>query len=132
MTDSDRGRWRWITIAVVLAIHDRQLAEHGGAEGIRDLASIDSALGRPVNLWAYGDPDIAELAASYAHGLVSSRGFVDGDKGTAWVVARLFLLDNGYRMKFDPFDAIRAVEGLASNQMSEAEFANWIRTRLVH
>ena len=131
MTDSDRGRWRWITIAVVLAIHDRQLAEHGGAEGIRDLSLIDSALGRPVNLWAYGDPDIAELAASYAHGLVSSHGFVDGNKRTAWVAARLFLLDNGYRMKFDPFDAIRAVEGLASNKMSEADFAKWIRMRLV-
>ena len=63
--------------------------------------------------------------------LVSSHGFVDGNKRTAWVAARLFLLDNGYRMKFDPFDAIRAVEGLASNKMSEADFAKWIRMRLV-
>lgn len=131
MTDSDRGRWRWVTSAVVLAIHDRQLAEHGGAEGIRDLALIDSALGRPADLRASDALDAAELAASYAHGLVSSHGFVDGNKRTAWVAARLFLLDNGYRMKFDPFDAIRAVEGLASNKISEADFARWIRVRLV-
>lgn len=131
MTDSGRGWWRWVTSAVVLAIHDRQLAEHGGVEGIRDLALIDSALSRPFNLRACSDPDIAELAASYAYGLVSSHGFVDGNKRTAWVAARLFLLDNGYRMKLDPFDVIRAVEGVASNEMSEADFAKWIRARLV-
>ena len=117
---------------VVLAIHDRQIAEHGGIDGIRDIDSIDSALGRPVNLWAYGEPDAAALAASYAHGLVSSHGFVDGNKRTAWVAARLFLLDNGYRLRFEPFDAIRAVECLASKQISEADLAGWFRTRLAH
>jgi len=131
VTGGDRGRWRWVTLGVVLAIHDRQLAEHGGAEGIRDLGSIDSALERPVNLWAYGEPDAADLAASYAHGLVSSHGFVDGNKRTAWVAARLFLLDNGYRLSFDPFDAIRTVESLAASQKSEADFASWFRIRLV-
>lgn len=131
MTDGDCGPWRWVTLDVVLAIHDRQIAEHGGAEGIRDLGLIDSALGRPVNLLAYGEIDAADLAASYAHGLVSSHGFVDGNKRTAWVSARLFLLDNGYRLSFDPFDAIRTIESLASGHISEADLARWFRIRLV-
>ena len=115
-----------------MAIHDRQLGEHGGAEGIRNLSLIDSALGRPVSLASFGDPDAADLAAAYAYGLISNHGFVDGNKRTAWVAARLFLLDNGYRLSFDPFDAIRTIEGLASGQVSEAELAAWIRARLVH
>ena len=131
MTGVDTGRCRWVRLDVVLAIHDRPLAEHGGAEGIRNLGLIDSALARPVNLATLGDPDAADLAAAYAHGLVSNRGFVDGNKRTARVAARLFLLDNGYRLSFDPFDAIRSIEGLASGQVSEAELAAWIRVRLV-
>lgn len=132
MTDGDTGGWRWVGWNVVIAIHDRQLDEHGGAEGIRSLSLIDSALGRPVSPASFGDPDAADLAAAYAYGLVSDHGFVDGNKRTAWVAARLFLLDNGYRLSFDPFDAIRTIEGLASGQVSEAELAAWIRARLVH
>ncbi len=131
MTDGDRGRWRWVTLDVVLATHDRQLAEHGGAAGTHDLGSIDSALERPVNLWAHGEPDAADLAASYAHGLVSSHGFVDRNKPTAWVAARLFLLDNGCRLSFDRFDAVRTIERLAASQISEADLARWFRVRLV-
>ncbi len=132
MTDGDTGGWRWVGLNVVIAIHDRQLDEHGGPEGIRSLGLIDSALGRPVSLASFGDPDAADLAAAYAYGLVSNKGFVDGNKRTAWVAARLFLLDNGYRLSFDPFDAIRTIEGLASGQVSEAELAAWIRARPVH
>ena len=132
MTGGDTRRWRWVALDVVLAIHDRQLAEHGGAEGIRDLGLIDSALGQPVNLAAYGDPDAADLAAAYAHGLLASHGFVAGNERTAWVAARLFLLDNGYRLSFDPFDAIRAIERVAAGHVSEAELPAWFRIRLVH
>jgi len=116
---------------VVLAIHDRQIAEHGGAEGIRDLGSIASALERPVNLSAYGEPDPADLAASNAHDLVSSHGFVDRNKPTAWVAARLFLLDNGCRLSFDRFDAVWTIERLAASQISEVDLARWFRVRLV-
>ena len=131
MTVGGTGRWRWGSLDILLAVHDRQLAEHGGAEGIRDLGLIDSALGRPLHLSAHGDPDAADLAAAYAHGLVSSHGFIDGNKRTAWVAARLVLLDNGYRLSFNPFDAIRIIEGLASGQVSEAHLAAWFRARLV-
>lgn len=132
MTGEGIRRWRWVALSVVLAVHDRQIAEHGGREGIRDLGLIDSALSRPVNLAASGDPDAANLATAYAHGLISSHGLVDGNNRTAWVAARLFLLDNGYQLSFDPFDAIRIIEDLASGRASDADLAVWFRNRLVH
>ena len=90
------------------------LAEHGRAEGIRDLGPINSALDRSVNLSDHGDPDAADLATAYAHGVVSSHGFADGNKRKAWAAARLFLLDNGCRLGLDPFYGSRIIEGLAS------------------
>ena len=75
--------WRWVGVSVVLAIHDRQLAEHGGEDGIRDLGMVESALARPLNLASYEDPDAAALAASYAWGLARNHGFIDGNKRTA-------------------------------------------------
>ena len=80
---------------MINAVHDRQLAEHGGSEGIRDAGGIESALARPVNLANYGEPDAPDLAAAYAYGLAKNHGFVDGNKRTAWIAARLFLVDNG-------------------------------------
>jgi death-on-curing protein len=77
--------WRWVAKDVVLAIHDRQIAEHGGTPGIRDVGIVDSALARPQNLDAYGQPDIADLAAAYAYGIAKNHGFADGNKRTAWV-----------------------------------------------
>lgn len=77
--------WRWVAKDVVLAIHDRQIAEHGGTSGIRDVGLVDSALARPQNLDAYGQPDIADLAAAYAYGIAKNHGFADGNKRTAWV-----------------------------------------------
>ncbi len=77
--------WRWVAKDVVLAIHDRQIAEHGGTSGIRDVGIVDSALARPQNLDAYGQPDIADLAAAYAYGIAKNHGFADGNKRTAWV-----------------------------------------------
>ena len=130
MSGDDPGPWRWVQRSVVLAIHDRQLAEHGGSDGIRDPGAIESALARPVNLASYGDPDIAELAAAYAYSLVINHGFVDGNKRTAWVTARLFLADNGRRLDFDPMDAIQTMEGVAEGRISEAAFAAWFRQHL--
>ncbi len=122
--------WRWVALPVVLAIHDRQVAEHGGASGIRDSGVIESALARPINLSAYGDPDAAELAAAYAFGLARNHGFVDGNKRTAWVTARVFLVDNNQSLVFDPFDAIRIMEEVAGGEISESELADWFRSRI--
>ncbi len=120
--------WRWVDSSVVLAIHDRQLAEHGGLDGIRDLGMVESALARPVNLARYGDPDAAELATACAWGLARNHGFLDGNKRTAWVVARLFLADNGRCLEFEPLHAIRIMEGVAAGNIEEAALADWFRS----
>lgn len=122
--------WRWVDAAVVQAIHDRQLSEHGGLSGARDPGAVASALARPENLAAYGEPDAAGLAAAYAFGLARNHGFSDGNKRTAWVVARLFLADNGYRLRFDPVDAVRTVEAVAAGTMQEDNLAAWFRDRM--
>ena len=122
--------WRWVGVSVVLAIHDRQLAEHGGEDGIRDLGMVESALARPLNLASYEDPDAAALAAAYAWGLARNHGFIDGNKRTAWVAARLFLADNGRNFEFEPLEAVRIMEGVAAGRIDEAALADWFRSRL--
>jgi death-on-curing protein len=122
--------WRWVRADVVYAIHDRQLAEHGGLDGVRDRNAVESALARPQNLAAYETPDAASLAAAYAFGLASNHGFADGNKRTAWVVARLFLADNGYRLEFQPAEAVGAMQRLAAGGLIEAQFADWLRQRI--
>ena len=123
--------WRWVGLAAVHAIHDRQLAEHGGLPGVRDFGAIESALARPQNLAAYGEPDAADLAAAYAYGLARNHGFADGNKRTAWVAARLFLADNGYRLRFEPTEAVGAVEAVAAGILDGGALAAWFRDRLV-
>lgn len=123
--------WRWVSLAVAQAVHDRQLAEHGGPAGIRDRSAVESALARPRNLAAYGEPDAALLAAAYLYGLARNHGFVDGNKRTAWVVARLFLANNGHRLRFDPAEAVRTVEATAAGTLAEEDLAIWFRARLV-
>jgi len=122
--------WRWIGSEVTYAIHDRQLAQHGGLDGVRDPGAVESALARPRNLAGYEAPDAPQLAAAYAFGLARNHGFNDGNKRTAWVIARLFLADNGCRLVFDPVDAIKTMEGVAAGIVSEDELATWFRTRL--
>jgi|SRR6516165_6890339 death-on-curing protein len=122
--------WRWILAPVIYAVHDQQLAEHGGPSGVRDQGAVDSALARPQNLAAYGEPDAAALAAAYAFGLARNHGFVDGNKRTAWIAARLFLADNGCRLVFDKAEAVRMVEGLAAGTVGEEAFAGWLRKGL--
>lgn len=125
------GRWRWVNADVVFAIHDRQLAEHGGQDGVRDKGAVESALTRPQNRVAYAEPDVAALAAAYAFGLARNHGFVDGNKRTAWVIARLFLADNGCRLSFDAMDAVKIMEAVASGSVGESQLADWFRQRIV-
>lgn len=122
--------WRWVRADLTYAVHDRQLAEHGGLDGVRDKGAVESALARPQNLDVYAGADAAALAAAYAYGLARNHGFADGNKRTAWVVARLFLADNGYRLKFDPTDAVKTMETVAAGALDEAALAEWFRQRI--
>jgi death-on-curing protein len=123
--------WRWVRADLTYAVHDRQLAEHGGLDGVRDKGAVESALARPQNLDAYADADAAALAAAYAYGLARNHGFADGNKRTAWVIARIFLADNGYRLQFDPLDAVKTMETVAAGELEEVELAEWFRQRIV-
>jgi len=122
--------WRWVELDMVHAIHNRQLAEHGGLEGVRDGGAIESALARPRNLAAYGEPDIAALAAAYGYGTARNHGFADGNKRTAWVTLRLFVADNGSRLELDPLDAVRTMEAVAAGSMSEEALSAWVRQHI--
>jgi death-on-curing protein len=121
----------WLDATIALAVHDRQLAEHGGRQGVRDPALLESALARPVNRWGYGDDDRCALAAAYAFGIARNHPFVDGNKRTAWVFARLFLALNGLALRFAPEDAIRAMLALAAGELGEEAIADWFRQRVV-
>jgi death on curing protein len=122
----------WVTKAVVLAIHDEMLAEHGGLGGLRDVATLESALARPQNLAAYGDPppDVAALAAAYAFGLARTRAFVDGNKRTSAVVAATFLLRNGYDFTADEATRLQIWLRLGAGSMGEKELAEWLRANI--
>jgi death-on-curing protein len=131
MTIAERREPVWIAQDVILAVHDRQLAEHGGGSGIRDVGLLESALGRPVNQWVYGEDDLTALAAAYALGIARNHPFVDGNKRTAWVAARLFLALNDVRLTFEKADAIDAMLSLAAGDLAEDELAEWFRLRIV-
>ncbi|WP_137753643.1 type II toxin-antitoxin system death-on-curing family toxin [Sphingopyxis sp. L1A2A] len=128
---TDRIEPVWLDADVALAIHDRQLAEHGGISGVRDSGMLESVLARPRNQWAYGEDDHIALAAAYAFGLARNHPFGDGNKRTVWVLARLFLRLNGHRIAFSPDAAIAAALALAAGDLSEAELAQWFRERLI-
>ncbi|GHC86110.1 type II toxin-antitoxin system death-on-curing family toxin [Novosphingobium pokkalii] len=121
----------WIETELALAIHDRQLAEHGGPMGLRDAAGLESALARARHQWSYGETDLCQLAAAYAYGLARNHPFTDGNKRTAWVLARLFLALNDVRIVFAPEDAVRAMLALAAGTLDEADLADWFRERLL-
>jgi death on curing protein len=122
----------WITPALALAIHDRQLAEHGGGAGVRDAALLDSALARPQHCHAYGEPppDLADLAASLAFGIARNHPFVDGNKRTAHVCYRVFLRLNGADLAASDEDKYVAMLQLAAGDLDEAAFAAWLRPRI--
>jgi death-on-curing protein len=119
--------WRWISESVVLAIHDEQLAEHGGGAGVRDMRLLQSALARPRHLASYGSPDLAALAASYASGIAKNHPFIDGNKRTAFIVANVFLLDHGYEIATGDAEIVTTVTALAAGKLDEAGFAEWLR-----
>ena len=121
---------RWISKRALLLLHDESLAQHGGASGLRDDGLLESALARPENLLAYGSPDLAELAASYAYGLAKNHPFVDGNKRAAFLATGLFLALNGQRLVVAQAEATVMVLDLASGETTEAAFADWLRAHL--
>ncbi len=122
----------WVLEEIVYAIHKRQLAEHGGAEGVRDANLLLSALARPRNLWAYSEakPDLAALGAAYAFGIARNHPFVDGNKRVALVVCRTFLQLNGVDITANQEEKVEAFLALAAGGMTEGELAAWLRVRL--
>ena len=120
----------WLDADIALAIHDRQLAEHGGGAGIRDAGLLQSALSRPVNRWSYGETEPAQLAAAYAFGVARNYPFVDGNKRTAWVLARTFLVLNDHDLKFAAAEAIETMTALAAGDLSEAALEAWFHDHL--
>ena len=121
----------WVLDEAVLAIHDEQLAEHGGLTGIRDLGAVQSALSRPRDLAGYeGCDDLARLAAAYAYGIARNHGFADGNKRTALVTADLFLMLNGYELTSMPAENVLTILGIAEGSLSEEDLARWIRNNI--
>lgn len=123
--------WRWISKRILLLLHDESLAEHGGLPGLRDEGLLDSALARAQNLSAYGDPDLAAVAAAYAFGLVRNHPFADGNKRAAFLAVGLCLSLNGGRLTASPAQATAAVMSLAAGDLGEGEFAAWLRLHIV-
>jgi death on curing protein len=120
----------WIEESVVWAIHEAQLAEHGGSVGVRDAGLLASAMGRPINLAAYGTPDVAACAAAYGYGIARNHPFIDGNKRTAFVCTELFLALNGYALVASDVDCVMIMLAVAAGEMDETEFAAWLRANI--
>jgi death-on-curing protein len=123
----------WLLDAVVTAIHSRQLAEHGGLEGVRDPGMLSSALARPKNAFAYSQPkpDLSALAAAYAFGIAKNHPFLDGNKRTAYVLCRTFLKLNGRDIDATDIEKYQTFLSVADGTIDESELAAWIRSKLV-
>lgn len=119
--------WAWIDSAVVLAVHDQQLAEHGGMAGVRDMGLLESALARPAQLVAYGNPDVFNLAAAYAHGIAKNHPFMDGNKRTAYVVCLLFLRLHGVRLTAPGPERVILFERLGNGEVTQDALTGWLR-----
>lgn len=122
--------WRWVDKQALLLLHGESLAEHGGTAGMRDSGLLDSALARAPNLAAYGEPDVAALAATYGFGIARNHPFVDGNKRAAFLSVGLFLAMNGYRLMTTQADATVVMLALAAGELDEAEFGGWLRTHI--
>jgi death-on-curing protein len=122
--------WRWLDADLIDAVHEEQLAEHGGGTGKRDTNLLASALSRPEQLAHYGSPDVADLAASYGFGLSRNHPFIDGNKRTAFVAVELFLALNGFELNASDADCVVVMLNLAAGHLPEAEFAAWLRQHL--
>lgn len=121
-------QWTWLEEPVVWAIHEAQLAEHGGSAGVRDAGLLASALARPLNLAAYGEADAAALAAAYGFGVARNHPFIDGNKRTAFVCCELFLALNAQLLVADDALCVSTMLALAAGELPEADFAAWLRT----
>lgn len=117
----------WLGSAFVRALQERLLAEHGGLSGIRDEGLLESALARPQNLLAYGEPDVFDLAAGYAYGLARNHPFIDGNKRIAFMATYVFLHRNGYKLVAAEADAVTIMLALAAGDIDEGAFADWLR-----
>ena len=117
----------WLSRRTILAIHDEQIAAHGGASGLRDTTLLDSALARPENRLAYGEPDLAELAAMYAIGIARNHPFIDGNKRTAYVALELFLAMNGHAFTASDAESVVAMLAMAAGEMPDDDFIAWVR-----
>lgn len=118
---------RWVSLAVVMAIHEAQLAEHGGSAGVRDQGLLESALARPQQIHAYiDDATLPRMAAAYAFGLAKNHAFLDGNKRTAWVVCAVFLELNGLRVMASQADVVTTMLGVADSSVSEESFVTWL------
>ena len=121
------SRWVWLNKAVVIAVHEAQLAEHGGGTGVRDHNLLQSALTRPENLAAYGEPDASDLAAAYGFGISRNHAFIDGNNRTGFVAAAMFLRLNGYKLVADDASKVLTMLAVSAGDITEVEFAAWIR-----
>ncbi len=126
-----KARWVWIEAAVIDAVHDAQLAEHGGLAGTRDAGMLASALARAQNLALYGAPDAAALAAAYGYGISRNQAFIDGNKRTGFVAAELFLALNGYELIANDSECVLTMLQVAAGEITEDAFAAWIRANCV-
>jgi death-on-curing protein len=121
----------WVLKSVVLALHQEQLVEHGGPQGLRDEGLLESALDRPANIFRYGNLDLADLAAAYAVGLASNHPFIDGNKRMSYVVTRLFLMLNGADLAAGAFERVRVWLAIAAGELTEQQLAAWLRKHMV-
>lgn len=119
--------WRWLDATVLTAVHDMQLAEHGGGAGVRDATLFESALARPRQLASYGQPDAPALAAAYGYGIARNHPYVDGNKRTAFVATELFLRLNGWQLTASDADCVLTMLAVAAGDLSEEQFAAWLR-----
>jgi death-on-curing protein len=122
--------WRWVDIAVALAAHGEQLAKHGGPVGARDTSMLERAMARPLNLVADEDPDIADLAASYAFGIARNHPFADGNKRTAAVVSETFLLLNDHQLACNDVELVTTFLALAAGELSVEALSAWFRAHI--
>jgi len=128
--------WVWLQPEVLIAVHEAQLAEHGGASGTRNMGLFESAIARPFNLDVYGlpdgrAPDVAALAAAYGYGISRNHPFIDGNKRTGFVAMELFLRLNGWQLTATDGDCVMTMLAVAAGDISEEAFADWLRTHVV-
>lgn len=127
---AQRPSWVWIESNLIHAVHDEQLAEHGGGTGVRDLNLLESAMARPQQLDNYGAPDAADLAASYGYGISRNHPFIDGNKRTGFVALELFLVLNGLELTATDADCVLTMLSVAAGDIDETAFADWVRRHM--